>query len=82
MKGLPRETECQVITDELIEMGFNVAKVVQLKKLKNPQPLPIFQITLKDKSKLLDIQKITRFLYMSVLKTNMKLLKPTTGLEL
>lgn len=66
MKGLTRETECQTIANELIEMDFNVDKVVQLKKLKNRQPLPIFQITLKDKTKLHEIQKITRFMYMSV----------------
>lgn len=52
IKGIPRDTTTSDIEVELTHMGFAPSKVVQIKRLRDKVPLPIFQITLprNDKS--------------------------------
>ncbi|KAF8785964.1 Nucleic-acid-binding protein transposon like protein [Argiope bruennichi] len=63
IKGLPINTECEEIKQELIEKGFRVDRVNQLKRFKTRDPLPIFQIHLFKSSNIQDIYKLNDLMY-------------------
>ena len=66
IKGIPRDTPCSEIQEELSNMGYFVEKVVQIKRLRDKAPLPIFQIQLKKNEQVDQIYNIKHFMYLNV----------------
>lgn len=66
IKGIHREYKAEEVQKELISLGYQVEKVVQLRRFKDRFPLPIFQILITPGPKMDDIYALTRFQYLSV----------------
>ena len=66
IKGLPRDTDCNEIVEELRGRGFLVDRVTQLKRLRDRQPLPMFQVQLRKNEVVDTIYNIKKFLHLTV----------------
>ncbi|XP_055944631.1 uncharacterized protein LOC129975593 [Argiope bruennichi] len=66
IKGLPIDTPCEDIKEELTKKGYRVDRVNQLKQFKTKQPLPIFQVHLYKSENLQNIYNEDTICYMIV----------------
>lgn len=66
IKGIPRCTSTADVDVELVKLGYAPSKVVQLKRLRDKAPLPIFQITLPKNEKSNTIYNLSTFLDLDV----------------
>lgn len=63
IRGLPIDTSEDEIIEELKLMNYQVIKVTQMRKLKNNNLMPLFQIQLENSPKSKEILKIEKFLF-------------------
>lgn len=66
IKGIHINTNIDEIKEELTNMGFDVTKVAQLRRLRDGVPLPIFQVQVKITPNVDEIYKITNFQFLTV----------------
>ncbi|XP_055938241.1 uncharacterized protein LOC129968409 [Argiope bruennichi] len=64
IKGLPIDTPCEKIKNELIKKGYRVVRVNQFKQFKTKQHLPIFQVHLYKSDNLQNIYNEDTLCYM------------------
>ncbi|GFQ89364.1 PRE_C2HC domain-containing protein [Trichonephila clavata] len=66
IKRLPKNTKCTEIKDDLVLLGLNPEKVIQLIGRKTKQPLPVYSITLPRNIHNLKIFNLKTIGYMSI----------------
>ncbi|GFU87641.1 PRE_C2HC domain-containing protein [Trichonephila clavipes] len=66
IKGLPVDTDVADIEADLLQKGFAIEKVVQLRKFSTKAPLPIFMVEVRRTEKAQDIYEVNSICYLCV----------------